>query len=88
MKTAWELTDLYFLNFHLEGGNSFFECPLDVPFCERQSCVQAGFDFSNTESNAFACYSQPGCCFDEKLYAHRVAFGPNFFKRYILFAIH
>jgi hypothetical protein len=63
------------------AGSQFFQCPIDVPFCERTSCVPQGYDFSNTESNAYSCYSQPGCCFDETLFQYRVAFGAGFYKR-------
>jgi len=62
------------------AGSQFFQCPIDVPFCERTSCVPQGYDFSNTESNAYSCYSQPGCCFDETLFQYRVAFGAGFYK--------
>merc|ERR1712176_720460 len=58
------------------GGSKFFECPIDVPFCERTYCVPPNLN-SNVEYNAFSCYSQPGCCFDQTLYQYRVAFGPN-----------
>ena len=65
------------------GGN-WFQCPITVPFCERQSCT-SGYD--STNSNAFACYTKPGCCFDQVLYQHRLAFGQNFFKRFREYSI-
>ena len=63
------------------GTGGFFHCPIDVPFCHRAACVPTGHDYLNTETNAHACYSQPGCCFDETLLQYRIAFGPGFFQR-------
>ena len=63
-------------------GSQYFQCPIDVPFCERTSCVPPAQDFMNTETNAYTCYSQPGCCFDDTLFQYRVAFGANFYQRY------
>lgn len=61
-------------------GSQYFQCPIDVPFCERTYCVPPQHDMMNTESNAYACYSQPGCCFDSTLFQYRVAFGANFYQ--------
>ena len=59
------------------GGN-WFRCPVTVPFCAREACPNA--DEIGAHSNAFHCYTQPGCCFDQVLFQHRLAFGPNLFK--------
>jgi len=61
--------------------DKYFKCPIDVPFCERQACVDPAVDNLGTSQNAFACYSQPGCCFDQNLFQYRVAFGPSFYQR-------
>ena len=61
-------------------GRNWFTCPLTVPFCQRETCKDNRYN-SGIQTNAFACYSKPGCCFDQVLYQHRLAFGPNFFKR-------
>jgi hypothetical protein len=60
--------------------DEYFKCPIDVPFCERQACVNPSFDNLGTSQNAFACYSQPGCCFDQTLFQYRVAFGEKFYQ--------
>lgn len=54
----------------------YYTCPLDVPFCARQACT-AHID---AENNAYSCYSDPGCCFDQNLYLHKQMFGSNFYK--------
>jgi len=56
--------------------DSYFTCPINVPFCQRQAC-SAHYD---NESNAYSCYSQPGCCFDKNLFLHKRMFGSNFYK--------
>ena len=56
--------------------DSYFTCPINVPFCQRQAC-SAHLD---NESNAYSCYSQPGCCFDKNLFLHKRMFGSNFYK--------
>lgn len=56
--------------------DSYFTCPINVPFCQREAC-SAHLD---NESNAYSCYSQPGCCFDKNLYLHKRMFGSNFYK--------
>merc|ERR1719245_2756628 len=65
------------------AGSQFFQCPIDVPFCERTSCVPQGYDFSNTEANAYACYSQPGCCFDEHFFNTESPLEPAFTKVFL-----
>jgi len=57
-------------------ANQYYTCPLDVPFCARKACT-AHFD---AEKNAYSCYSDPGCCFDQNLYLHKQMFGVNFYK--------
>ena len=32
------------------------------------------------DSNAYNCYSQPGCCFDQDLFLYRQMFGSDFYK--------
>jgi len=56
--------------------NQYFSCPIDVPFCRREACT----DYSDSEANAYSCYSQPGCCFDQNLYVHKKLFGSSFYK--------
>jgi len=56
--------------------NDYFTCPLDVPLCAREACTA----YLDNESNAYSCYSQPGCCFDQNLYLHKKMFGSNFYK--------
>jgi hypothetical protein len=49
-------------------------CPINVPFCHRESCSP---QFPESyELDAFSCYSQPGCCFDETLFQYRTSYGP------------
>lgn len=55
---------------------TYFQCPLDVPFCRREACSA----YLDNESNAYSCYSEPGCCFDQNLYVHKKLFGSNFYK--------
>ena len=66
--------------FGATSGGNWFQCPVNVPFCEREACVNPSYDQMGSNTNAFACYTQPGCCFDQVLYQHRLAFGQNFFK--------
>ena len=75
-------------------GNSltqnYFQCPLDVPFCARQECSgKSKAIFENfkemqnsggDDANAYNCYSQPGCCFDQDLFLYRQMFGSDFYK--------
>lgn len=56
--------------------NQYYSCPIDVPFCARKACT-AHFD---NESNAYTCYSEPGCCFDQNLYLHKKMFGETFYN--------
>merc|ERR1712003_55012 len=56
--------------------NQYFSCPIDVPFCARKACTS---HFDN-EKNAYTCYSEPGCCFDQNLYLHKRMFGDTFYQ--------
>jgi len=56
--------------------NQYFSCPIDVPFCARKACTS---HFDN-EKNAYTCYSEPGCCFDQNLYLHKRMFGDTFYN--------
>lgn len=62
------------------GLGQFMTCPFNVPFCERQACTMTPLDVSPLENDAYQCYSNPGCCFDETLFVYRQAFGPAFFR--------
>ena len=64
----------------LFGMNQFMQCPFNVPYCERTACTMTPLSSSPLERDAFQCYSRPGCCFDEKLFVYRQAFGPAFFR--------
>jgi len=57
-------------------ADQYFSCPIDVPFCARKACT-AHFD---NEANAYTCYSEPGCCFDQNLYLHKQMFGETFYQ--------
>jgi len=57
-------------------ADQYFTCPIDVPFCARKACT-AHFD---NEKNAYTCYSEPGCCFDQNLYLHKQMFGETFYQ--------
>lgn len=80
--SSWMFTSNNFLSQSMSPGGlfgnsmtqSYFQCPLDVPFCARQAC-SGGDDF-----NAYNCYSQPGCCFDQDLFLYRQMFGSDFYK--------
>ena len=58
-------------------ADQYFTCPIDVPFCARKACT-AHFD---NEANAYTCYSEPGCCFDQNLYLHKQMFGETFYQQ-------
>ena len=80
--SSWMFTSNNFLSQSMSPGGLFgnsltqnyFQCPLDVPFCARQAC--SGGD----DANAYNCYSQPGCCFDQDLFLYRQMFGTDFYK--------
>ena len=64
------------LNYAKNGLLSrYTQCPLNVPFCHREKCVNAAGEEPQT---AFECFSLPGCCFDSNLYLYRLSFGPGF----------
>ena len=75
---------------------NYFQCPLDVPFCARQACSglmkthespildsenkSLTLNSGGDDANAYNCYSQPGCCFDQDLFLYRQMFGTDFYK--------
>ena len=63
----------------LGNGNGQFSqylaCPVNIPFCNRKPCTNR---FGQLPQTAGECYSQPGCCFDHKLYLYKLSFGQMF----------